>query len=143
MDDASETILKKQLPTTAVLVDHLRASQMVLYVNFYQHMSSISSVSPIAHATRLTCRGLSLLRSILIPSLVALVLFQFFSSLRTHRFPCRISDSVSSASSPIATTSETSDVAKNAPSTETEVAPVVSSTGLVLRRPVHYKDIRR
>ncbi len=33
MDDASETILKKQLPTTAVLVDHLRASQMVLYVN--------------------------------------------------------------------------------------------------------------
>jgi hypothetical protein len=30
MDDASETILKKQLPTTAVLVDHLRASQMVL-----------------------------------------------------------------------------------------------------------------
>ncbi len=33
MDDVSETILKKQLPTTVVLVDHLRASQMVLYVN--------------------------------------------------------------------------------------------------------------
>ncbi len=33
MDDASETILKKHLPTTAVLVDHLRSSQMVLYVN--------------------------------------------------------------------------------------------------------------
>ncbi len=33
MDDASETILKKQLPTTTVLVDHLRALQMVLYVN--------------------------------------------------------------------------------------------------------------
>jgi hypothetical protein len=33
MDDTSETILKKQLPTTAVLVDNLRASQMVLYDN--------------------------------------------------------------------------------------------------------------
>jgi hypothetical protein len=33
MDDDSETILKEQLPTTVVLVDHLRASQMVLYVN--------------------------------------------------------------------------------------------------------------
>jgi hypothetical protein len=33
MDDASETILKKHLPTTTVLVDHLRTSQMVLYVN--------------------------------------------------------------------------------------------------------------
>jgi hypothetical protein len=33
MDDTSETILKKQLPTTTVLVDHLRALQMVLYVN--------------------------------------------------------------------------------------------------------------
>ena len=53
------------------------------------------------------------------------------------------SDSVSSTSSPVATTSETSDVAKNAPSAEIEVAPVVSSSGRVLRRPVHYKDTRR
>ncbi len=55
----------------------------------------------------------------------------------------RNSDSVSSTSSPIATTSETSDVAKNTPSVEIEVDPVVSSTGRVLRRPVHYKDTRR
>ena len=53
------------------------------------------------------------------------------------------SDSVSSTSSPVATTSETSDVAINAPSAEIEVAPVVSSSGRVLRRPVHYKDTRR
>jgi hypothetical protein len=33
IDDTTETILKKHLTTTAVLVDHLRASQMVLYVN--------------------------------------------------------------------------------------------------------------
>jgi hypothetical protein len=33
MDDASETILKKQLSATVVLVDHLLSSQMVLYVN--------------------------------------------------------------------------------------------------------------
>ncbi len=39
------------------------------------------------------------------------------------------SDSVSSTSSPVATVSETSDVAKNAPSVEIEVDPVVSSTG--------------
>ena len=53
------------------------------------------------------------------------------------------SDSVSSTSSPVATTSETSDVAKNAPSAEIEVALVVSSSGRVLRRTVHYKDTRR
>jgi hypothetical protein len=53
------------------------------------------------------------------------------------------SDSVSSTSSPVATASETSDVAKNAPSTEIEVAPVVSSSGRVVRRIVHYKDTRR
>ncbi len=53
------------------------------------------------------------------------------------------SDSVSSTSSPVVTSSETSDVAKNAPPTEIEVLPVVSSTGRVLRRPVNYKDTRR
>ena len=45
-------------------------------------------------------------------------------------------DSVSVASSPVATTSETSDVAYIDPSVEIEVAPVVSSTGRVLRQPV-------
>ncbi len=53
------------------------------------------------------------------------------------------SDSVSSSSSPVATTSETSDVAKNTPSVEIEVAPVVSFSGRVLRRTVHHKDTRR
>jgi hypothetical protein len=53
------------------------------------------------------------------------------------------SDSVSSTSSPVATASEKSDVAKNDPPVEIEVSPVVSSTGRVLRRPVHYKDTRR
>ena len=53
-----------------------------------------------------------------------------------------VRDSFPSVSSPVATVSETSDVAQNAPSAEFEVAPVVSSTGRVLRRPVHYKDIR-
>ena len=54
-----------------------------------------------------------------------------------------VRDSLPSASSPVATASETSGVAQNAPSAEFEVAPVVSSTGRVLRRPVHYKDTRR
>jgi hypothetical protein len=44
-----------------------------------------------------------------------------------------VRDSLPSTSSPVDSESETSDVAKNAPSTEIEVAPVVSSTGRVLR----------
>jgi hypothetical protein len=54
-----------------------------------------------------------------------------------------VRDSVSVASSLVSTTSETSDVANDAPSVEIEVAPVVSSTGRVLRQPVLYKDTRR
>jgi hypothetical protein len=54
-----------------------------------------------------------------------------------------VRDTSPSASSPVATASETSDVAQNAPSAEFEVAPVVSSTGRVFRRPVRYKDTRR
>jgi hypothetical protein len=33
MDDASETILKTKLPSVVALVDHLRTSQMILYIN--------------------------------------------------------------------------------------------------------------
>ena len=33
MDNAADTILKKQLPNTTVLVDHLRATQMIVYIN--------------------------------------------------------------------------------------------------------------
>jgi len=33
MDNAADTMLKKQLPTTSVLVDHLRATQMRAYIN--------------------------------------------------------------------------------------------------------------
>ncbi len=33
MDDASETSIKKQCPSIPALVDHLRTSQMVLYIN--------------------------------------------------------------------------------------------------------------
>jgi hypothetical protein len=43
----------------------------------------------------------------------------------------------------VASASETSDVAQNTTSAEFEVDPVVSSTGRVVRRPVHYKDARR
>ena len=49
-----------------------------------------------------------------------------------------VRDTSPSASSPVATVSVTSDVTQKA-----EVVPVVSSTGRVLRRPVHYKDTRR
>jgi hypothetical protein len=46
--------------------------------------------------------------------------------------------------SPIAVTSETSDVAPNAPTAGEAVAPIsTSSSGRVLRRPTHYKDTRR
>ena len=46
--------------------------------------------------------------------------------------------------SPIAATSETSDVAPNAPTAGEAVAPIsTSSSGRVLRRPTHYKDTRR
>jgi hypothetical protein len=51
---------------------------------FYQHMSSISSVLPITHATRLTCRGHSLLRRILTPSSVVTVTSRFFDDLDEH-----------------------------------------------------------
>ena len=51
-----------------------------------------------------------------------------------------VRDSLPSASSPVATASETSDVAKISPSAE---IPVVFSTGRVLRQPVLYKDTRR
>ncbi len=54
-----------------------------------------------------------------------------------------VRDTSPSASSPVATELVTSDVTQNAPSAEFEVAPVVSSMGRVLRRPVHYKDTRR
>ncbi len=46
--------------------------------------------------------------------------------------------------SPIAVTSQTSDVAPHAPTEGEEVAPIfTSSSGRVLRRPTHYKDTRR
>ncbi len=52
MDDDSETILKEQLPTTAVLVDHLRASQMVLYVNVAADNKNLQDYSVIFKTAR-------------------------------------------------------------------------------------------
>jgi hypothetical protein len=54
-----------------------------------------------------------------------------------------VRDTSPSVSSPVTTTSATSDVPQDTPSAEFEVTPVVFSTGRVVRRPVYYKDTRR
>ena len=54
-----------------------------------------------------------------------------------------VRNSLPSVSSPVTAESETSDDAKNAPSVEIEVTPVVSSTGRVFRKPTLHKDKRR
>ncbi len=53
------------------------------------------------------------------------------------------SSSRAPTTSPIAVTSQTSDVAPNVPKTGEAVAPISTSSGRILRRPTHYKDTRR